>query len=73
MKLVFRCESKSNLSDLLEEYLYGLAEVCHALFGPSGEMVMYRSIRNFFLSYLENRMNIIYSERNPWHRYCQII
>jgi hypothetical protein len=64
---------KEELSLLLEGYLYGLGEVCHTLFGRKAEVSIYRAIGSFFLDYLGSKMNIVFSEVDPWKRYCHIV
>jgi hypothetical protein len=73
-KLVFEQQGEDNqLSLLLEGYLYGLGEVCHNLYGPRGEAAMYQAIGSYFLGYLKEKMNIAFTEVDPWERYCHII
>jgi hypothetical protein len=72
-KLVYEPAGDTNLSEILEGYLYGLGEVCHTLFGPGGEAAMYKAIGNYFLEYLENKMDITFTETDPWERYVHIV
>jgi hypothetical protein len=73
-KMVYRQEGDDNqLGTLLEGYLYGLGEVCHSLYGPRGEVAMYQAIGSYFLHYLEEKMNIAFTDSDPWKRYCHII
>ena len=55
-KLIYTSKESSKLSTLLEGYLYGLGEVCHALFGDKGETAMYQAIGSFFLTFLKKKM-----------------
>jgi len=68
-----RDETKNELAALLEGYLFGLGEVCHTLFGPRGELAMYRAVGNYFLTYLDKQLGIRFTESDPWLRYCRIV
>ncbi len=73
-KIIYKSDTeKKRLPVLLEGYLYGLGEVCHILFGPKGEVAMYQAIGSYFLKYLKSNLNISFSEKDPWKRYCHII
>lgn len=66
-------KKKNKMGSLLEGYLYGLGEVCNVLFGPRGEVAMFKAIGSYFLQYLEQKMGVTFEESDPWERYCHII
>jgi hypothetical protein len=73
-RLVYRKpENHQSLATFLEGYLFGLGEVCHTLFGPQGETLVYRAIGRHYLGYLEEKMGIVFDALDSWERYCQII
>lgn len=72
-KIMHGPQKKLQLHALLEGYLFGLGEVCHALFGSKGEHAMYSAIGSYFLSYLKRHMGIEFHEQDPWERLCHII
>lgn len=73
-KLVFQSTRNNDmLTGLLEGYLYGLGEACHNIFGPVGEVAVYEVVGSFFIEYLKDKMEVEFSETDPWERYCRII
>ena len=73
-KIIFqKPENRQDLTTFLEGYLFGLGEVCHTLFGPHGESLIYRTIGRHYLDYLERKMGIVFDAPDPWPRYLQIV
>lgn len=73
-RIIFRKPGKhDDLASFLEGYLFGLGEVCHSLFGPHVETLVYRAIGRHYLDYLARKVGIVFDAPDPWARYCQII
>jgi hypothetical protein len=73
-KIVFDSNVPPNaLSSLMEGYLSGLSEVCHTLFGATGEALMYEAVGDEFKKYLKKKWGIDFTRFGPWERYCEIV
>jgi len=72
-RIVFDGPEDERLAELLEGYLFAVGEVCHGLFGPTGEEAMYRAIGSYFVDYLTVKLKLRFDDTDPWKRYCRII